>query len=119
MQREDNHQKYIKNYQALDTLNARVEYQTIRIRDLEETIGNYEEVDDMSCEYIQELEEQRATLAKDIEKLTSVLDEQGTDSLDALGCVLEHTTPNDTEMNERRKFMRLFHPWTFVSTNDK
>ncbi len=102
MQGEDDRQKFVKRINALNT---EIYNRTIHIANLDETIGNYEEADDMNCEYIQHLQEQRAILVKDIEKMMSVLDEQGTDSLDALGRVLEHTTPNGTETNDRKKFL--------------
>ena len=98
--------KSVNNAKRNDALNARLEYQTKRIRDLYETIEDYEGMERDNTEYIRHLEEQEASLGKDIEKMISVFDEQGTDSLDVLGRVLEHTTPNDTETNDRRKFIK-------------
>ena len=105
MQAEDNRQKYVKGNNALQ---SRLDYQMIRIRDLYETIEDYEGMERDNTEYIRHLEEQEASLGKDIEKLTSVLDEQGTDSLDVLGRVLEHTIPGDTETNDRKQFLTLW-----------
>ncbi len=102
MQAEDNRQRYVKGNNALQ---SRLDYQMICIRDLHETIEDYEGMERDNTEYIRHLEEQEASLGKDIEKLTSVLDEQGRDSLDVLGRVLEHSTPNDTEVNDRKKFL--------------
>ena len=103
MQGEDDRQNYIKRINALQ---SRLDYQMIRMRDLHETIEDYEGMERDNTEYIRHLEEQEASLGKDIEKMISVFDEQGTDSLDVLGRVLEHTTPNDTETNDRRKFIK-------------
>ena len=106
VQGEDDRQKYVK---GTDAVNARLDYQMICIGDLYETTEDYEGIERDNGEYIRHVEEHEANLVKDIEKMTSVLDEQGTDSLDVLGRVLEHTTPKDTEMNDRKKFlMRWF-----------
>ena len=64
MQAEDNRQKYINNVKGTDTLNARLDYQMIRMRDFHETIEDLEGVERDNGQYIDHLRDKKRKLKR-------------------------------------------------------
>ena len=75
-----------------------------RLSAAEERIEDLEGIERDNEQYIEHLQDKKRKLKL---KYTNLCNE--TDMQYHSVCFLEHTTPNDTERNDRRKFMRLFN----------
>ena len=69
MQGEDNRQKYVNSTKRTDALQSRLDYQTICIRDLYETIEDLEGVERDNGQYIDHLRDKKRKLKQKYRKL--------------------------------------------------
>ena len=100
---EDNRQKYINGTDALRTAQADAQYFRVRMFEYIEEVEDLEAVERDNEQYIEHLRDKKRNLKQKYENLCDETDKQYHSV-----CFLEHTTPNDTERNDRQKFMRLF-----------
>ncbi len=105
---EDNRQKYINNAHStrhsIDVLRANVQYLSVRVTEYIEEVEELEGADRDNEQYIEHLRDKKRKLKRKYENLCNETDKQYHDV-----CFLEHTGTNDTELNDRKKFMRLFN----------